>query len=128
MLAVFCTNAINILAGVNGLETSQSVVIAISILIFNFMELPGDCWKSHLFSIYFLLPYIGASSALLYHNWLVVLKFCFVVIWSVFTSCILFYTNLFKKNCNCKNQVLHLVMCVVRHGSKLMNLPLFVFI
>ena len=74
MLAVFCTNAINILAGVNGLETSQSVVIAISILIFNFMELPGDCWKSHLFSIYFILPYVGASSALLYHNWLVVFQ------------------------------------------------------
>ncbi|XP_066913004.1 UDP-N-acetylglucosamine--dolichyl-phosphate N-acetylglucosaminephosphotransferase-like isoform X1 [Clytia hemisphaerica] len=69
MLAVFCTNAINILAGVNGLETSQSVIIGISILVFNFMELSGDCWKSHLFSIYFLLPYVAASSALLYHNW-----------------------------------------------------------
>merc|ERR1712113_1379855 len=33
------------------------------------MELNGDCWKSHLFSIYFLLPYVAASSALLYHNW-----------------------------------------------------------
>lgn len=69
MLAVFCTNAINILAGVNGLETSQSVVIGLSIVCFNIMELSGDCWKSHLFSIYFVLPYIAASSALLYHNW-----------------------------------------------------------
>ncbi|CAF0838664.1 unnamed protein product [Rotaria sordida] len=38
-LAVFCTNAINILAGINGLEVGQSIVIAISILIFNFIEL-----------------------------------------------------------------------------------------
>ncbi|CAF4457047.1 unnamed protein product, partial [Rotaria sp. Silwood2] len=39
MVAVFCTNAINILAGVNGLEVGQSIVIAASILIFNFIEL-----------------------------------------------------------------------------------------
>ncbi len=39
MVAVFCTNAINILAGVNGLEVGQSIVIAISILIFNLVEL-----------------------------------------------------------------------------------------
>lgn len=41
MLAVFCTNAINILSGVNGLETGQSLIIALSVLIFNFMELNG---------------------------------------------------------------------------------------
>ncbi|CAF1275289.1 unnamed protein product [Rotaria sordida] len=41
MVAVFCTNAINILAGVNGLEVGQSIVIAISILIFNLVELQG---------------------------------------------------------------------------------------
>ena len=27
MLAIFCTNAINILAGINGLEVGQSVII-----------------------------------------------------------------------------------------------------
>jgi UDP-N-acetylglucosamine--dolichyl-phosphate N-acetylglucosaminephosphotransferase len=42
MVAVFCTNAINILAGVNGLEVGQSIVIATSILIFNFIELQGS--------------------------------------------------------------------------------------
>lgn len=42
MLAVFCTNAINILSGVNGLETGQSLIIALSVLIFNFMELNGN--------------------------------------------------------------------------------------
>jgi len=69
MLAVFCTNAINILAGVNGLETGQSVVIGLSIMVFNLMELYNDCWKNHLFSLYFIIPYIGTSLALLYHNW-----------------------------------------------------------
>ncbi|ERL89366.1 hypothetical protein D910_06737 [Dendroctonus ponderosae] len=61
MLAVFCTNAINILAGVNGLEAGQSVVIAISIAIFNLLELSGPLWKAHQFSLYFMWPYIGTS-------------------------------------------------------------------
>ncbi|XP_066583141.1 UDP-N-acetylglucosamine--dolichyl-phosphate N-acetylglucosaminephosphotransferase [Prorops nasuta] len=69
MLAVFCTNAINILAGINGLEVGQSLVIAISILIFNIVELSGDLWKAHQFSMYFLLPYIATSIALLKFNW-----------------------------------------------------------
>lgn len=41
MLAVFCTNAINILAGINGLEAGQSLVIAASIIAFNIAELSG---------------------------------------------------------------------------------------
>ena len=69
MLAVFCTNAINILAGVNGLETGQSVVIGASIILFNLLELGGECWKNHLFSLYFLMPYVFTSLALFYHNW-----------------------------------------------------------
>lgn len=69
MLAVFCTNAINILAGVNGLEVGQSVVIAISIAIFNTIELTGTLWKAHQFSLYFMFPYIATSLALLKHNW-----------------------------------------------------------
>ncbi|KAF2905694.1 hypothetical protein ILUMI_00478 [Ignelater luminosus] len=69
MLAVFCTNAINILAGINGLEVGQSIVIAISIAIFNFIELTGSQWKAHQFSLYFMLPFIATSGALLKHNW-----------------------------------------------------------
>ncbi|XP_017781154.1 PREDICTED: UDP-N-acetylglucosamine--dolichyl-phosphate N-acetylglucosaminephosphotransferase isoform X2 [Nicrophorus vespilloides] len=68
MLAVFCTNAINILAGVNGLEVGQSIVIAVSIVIFNLIELSRDLWK-HQFSLYFMLPYIATSLALLKYNW-----------------------------------------------------------
>ena len=41
MLAVFCTNAINILAGINGLEVGQSVIIALSIMVFNFCHITG---------------------------------------------------------------------------------------
>ena len=38
MLAVFCTNAINILAGVNGVEAGQSLVIAVSLVV-------NSCWQ-----------------------------------------------------------------------------------
>lgn len=69
MLAVFCTNAINIYAGINGLEVGQSVVIGSSIVIFNIIELFGDCWQAHLFSLYFMPPFLFTSLALLYYNW-----------------------------------------------------------
>lgn len=41
MLAVFCTNAINIYAGINGIEAGQSLVIACSVIIFNVIEYNG---------------------------------------------------------------------------------------
>ncbi|ELT97140.1 hypothetical protein CAPTEDRAFT_171012 [Capitella teleta] len=69
MLAVFCTNAINIVAGINGIEAGQGLVIGLSVIAFNIMELGGNFREAHLFSLYFLLPYVGVCSALLYHNW-----------------------------------------------------------
>lgn len=69
MLAVFCTNAINILAGVNGLEVGQSLVIASSIIIFNCIELNYDQWKAHEFSLYLMLPFFATALALLKYNW-----------------------------------------------------------
>ena len=69
MLAIFCTNAINILAGINGLEVGQSVIIAISIMIFNFAQLDGILGDKHRFSLYFLCPYVATSLPLLWHNW-----------------------------------------------------------
>lgn len=39
MLAVFCTNAVNIYAGINGLEAGQSFVVACAILAHNVHEL-----------------------------------------------------------------------------------------
>lgn len=71
LLAVFCTNAINILAGINGLECGQSVVIACAILTFELYELsfvnPGNA--SALFVVTLVIPFIAASMALLKHNW-----------------------------------------------------------
>ncbi|XP_074833165.1 UDP-N-acetylglucosamine--dolichyl-phosphate N-acetylglucosaminephosphotransferase isoform X2 [Carettochelys insculpta] len=69
MLAVFCTNAINILAGINGLEAGQSVVIAASIITFNVVELNGDYRDDHIFSLYFMIPFFFTTLGLLYHNW-----------------------------------------------------------
>lgn len=51
MLAVFCTNAINILAGVNGLEAGQSFVIAVSVVIFNILELSGKALSMMVVSV-----------------------------------------------------------------------------
>merc|ERR1719245_2140874 len=69
MLAIFCTNAINILAGINGLEVGQSVIIALSIMLFNFGEMDGLLGAYHRFSLFFLCPYVATSLPLLYYNW-----------------------------------------------------------
>ena len=72
--AIFCPNSINILAGVNGLEVLQSLVIALLILINDVLYLspftpyPHPATDSHLFSIYLLLPFVGVSLALFFHN------------------------------------------------------------
>jgi UDP-N-acetylglucosamine--dolichyl-phosphate N-acetylglucosaminephosphotransferase len=39
LLSIFCTHAINILAGINGLEAGQSLVIALSVAAFNVLQL-----------------------------------------------------------------------------------------
>ena len=76
-VTIFCPNSINILAGINGIEVSQSLVIGCLLLgndILSLYATPGDlsvhpATDLHLFSIYLLLPFIGVSLALLYHNW-----------------------------------------------------------
>ncbi|CAI5497866.1 unnamed protein product [Closterium sp. Naga37s-1] len=92
MLIVFCSNSINILAGVNGLEAGLTAVIAAAgrvgekvhvasgavlprVLLFNIWqigELPGfklplqpDMQQAHLFSIDLILPLIARMLALL---------------------------------------------------------------
>jgi len=71
MVTVFCTNAINILAGINGLECGQSCVIAASVLLFNCLEIYiGEVSShAHVFSIHLLLPFLATSAALLRFNW-----------------------------------------------------------
>ncbi|CAK7564644.1 MAG: tunicamycin resistance protein [Sporothrix epigloea] len=73
-VAIFSPNSINILAGINGIEVAQSVVVAL-LLVFNDAlyllagPYPHPATDSHLFSLYFLLPFLGVSGALLVHNW-----------------------------------------------------------
>ncbi|EFJ27803.1 hypothetical protein SELMODRAFT_171816 [Selaginella moellendorffii] len=73
LLAVFCTNAVNILAGVNGLEVGQTLVISSAILIHNMMQIvsssDADYQQAHAFSIYLTQPLVGASLGLLCYNW-----------------------------------------------------------
>ncbi|KAK7074978.1 UDP-N-acetylglucosamine--dolichyl-phosphate N-acetylglucosaminephosphotransferase [Halocaridina rubra] len=68
MLAVFCTNAINIYAGINGLECGQAIVIATSVAMFNIVELCGYQSKSHYFSLCLIIPFITSSVGLFFHN------------------------------------------------------------
>jgi UDP-N-acetylglucosamine--dolichyl-phosphate N-acetylglucosaminephosphotransferase len=70
LLAIFCTHSINILAGVNGVEVGQSVVIALSIVLHNLMALRhGEPPTEHVFSLTLILPFVAVSLALLRHNW-----------------------------------------------------------
>lgn len=85
MLSTFCTNSINILAGINGVEVGQTLVIALSIalndLLYLSVEVRGVRWgvglargstallDRHLFSLYLMLPLIGVCLGLLKHNW-----------------------------------------------------------
>lgn len=80
MLAVFCTNAINILAGINGLEVGQSLVIAISIILFNFLEITRDAHNrtEHEFSLCIMMPYFATSLALWTFNRCVLVYFLFI--------------------------------------------------
>ena len=83
-LSIFAPNSINILAGINGLEVGQSLVIA-GLLIFNsslyLVPFPGNpvlnngyatrphpATDSHLMTLYLLLPFLGVSTALYIHN------------------------------------------------------------
>ncbi len=71
LLAVFCTNAINIHAGINGLEVGQSYIIACSVLFHNLIEIQSEseACENHVFSAMIMISFIGVSSALLRHNW-----------------------------------------------------------
>lgn len=68
MLAVFCTNAINIYAGINGLESGQAVVVGASVAVFNMIELGGFQAKSHFFSLCVIIPFTITSLGLYIHN------------------------------------------------------------
>ncbi|KAL9053294.1 MAG: hypothetical protein Q9162_004845 [Coniocarpon cinnabarinum] len=94
-ISIFCPNSINILAGINGIEVAQSIVIALLILtndalyllpptgLSGLMPTPfrtatlstptpstthNPSTDPHLFSTFLLLPFLGVSLALFIHN------------------------------------------------------------
>ncbi|RCH81283.1 UDP-N-acetylglucosamine--dolichyl-phosphate N-acetylglucosaminephosphotransferase [Rhizopus stolonifer] len=73
MLIIFCTHSINILAGINGIEAGQSLVIGLSVILNDLLYIFNNPDRAsaevHLFSLYFMIPFVGVTSALLYHNW-----------------------------------------------------------
>ena len=77
LLSVFCTNAINIYAGINGLEAGQSVIIGLAIIAMNCLELSheGDPVvftgndEQHLMSLIIMIPFVATTLGLLSLNW-----------------------------------------------------------
>lgn len=72
-LSIFCPNSINILAGINGLEVGQSIVLAVILLIndlcYLFTPLTSPAAKdSHLFSAILVIPLLGVSLGLYKYN------------------------------------------------------------
>jgi UDP-N-acetylglucosamine--dolichyl-phosphate N-acetylglucosaminephosphotransferase len=76
-VSIFCPNSINILAGINGLEVGQTIIIAILLLLNDFYYIIGyffennlikSAFEIHLFSICFLIPFLGISLALFKYN------------------------------------------------------------
>ncbi|KAJ3066163.1 tunicamycin resistance protein, partial [Podochytrium sp. JEL0797] len=72
-LCIFATNAINIIAGLNGVEGIQCLVIACAILVNSFYQVSiarfETTKEAHLMAIYFLLPFVGVTVGYLRHNW-----------------------------------------------------------
>ena len=70
LVLVFCCNAINIHAGINGLEAGQSYIIGIAIMIHNIIEAGQDSEgrSQHVLSLFLVGPFIGTTAGLLVHN------------------------------------------------------------
>ncbi|KAG7890515.1 uncharacterized protein OGAPODRAFT_99689 [Ogataea polymorpha] len=73
-VAIFCPNSVNILAGVNGLEVGQTVVIAGLLLLNDLFYLSigtiqSPSYSIHLLSMCFLIPFVGVALGLFKYNW-----------------------------------------------------------
>ncbi len=75
MLSVFGTNAINILAGINGLEIGQSILLTTGMIVNSLIQMNrhGENWGHDggfkiVFCLYLLLPFWGCSVALWIFN------------------------------------------------------------
>lgn len=67
LLSIFCTHAINIYAGINGLEAGQSFIIA-CFLLFHCLYY-WDSQPGSQAAVIILLPFIAATYGLLHFNW-----------------------------------------------------------
>eukprot|EP01084_Bolivina_argentea_P096449 173407_1 len=70
LVLVFCCNAINIHAGLNGLEAGQSYIIGVAIMIHNIIESGQDMEgrSQHILSLFLVGPFVGTTAGLLVHN------------------------------------------------------------
>lgn len=64
-LSVFTTNAINIYAGINGLEAGQSYIIGCFVLLHNLIEISNNSLSKehHFFSAILIIPFLGGERA-----------------------------------------------------------------
>ena len=70
LLAIFCTHSINILAGVNGVEVGQGLVIGSFVLLTNVASIwAGEGVEQNSFSLYLILPFISVSLSMWWYNW-----------------------------------------------------------
>ncbi|EIW67939.1 hypothetical protein TREMEDRAFT_32854 [Tremella mesenterica DSM 1558] len=94
LLPTFTTNSINIVAGINGVEVTQALIISLSVLLNDLLFIPiwperflavvgggnpsegrllgwaaGEVVQRHLMSAYFMAPMVGVCAGFLWHNW-----------------------------------------------------------
>jgi UDP-N-acetylglucosamine--dolichyl-phosphate N-acetylglucosaminephosphotransferase len=78
-VSIFCPNSINILAGINGLEVGQTIIIAVLLVINDIYYIAGyfigdnyklmeSAYEIHLFSLCFLIPFLGIAIGLFKYN------------------------------------------------------------
>uniref|UniRef100_A0AC35TX07 UDP-N-acetylglucosamine--dolichyl-phosphate N-acetylglucosaminephosphotransferase n=1 Tax=Rhabditophanes sp. KR3021 TaxID=114890 RepID=A0AC35TX07_9BILA len=66
MLIVFCTNSINILAGINGVEAGQGLIISMTVAVYNLIQL----WREetleadNVLSLAIIVPFIAINGVL----------------------------------------------------------------
>ena len=73
-ISIFCTNAINIYAGINGIEVGQSFIVGCFIMIHNIIEISlskdatSDITQYHMYSLTIIIPFLFCTLALLKSN------------------------------------------------------------
>ena len=68
LLTIFFPNSINILAGINGLEVGQSIIIAVAVIIDNIIQIMLNGSKEHSSSLFLMQPFLAISLGLYAFN------------------------------------------------------------